>query len=779
MIASILTFLRTKVFGNIWFIAIFIAPLLVLVSAGISSLGVFNNLENKLLDNKFNARGVDTTLKQNSSVILISINDAAQKVVGNMPWPRDYYARIVQNLNRAGAKVVAFDLLLDEVSSEQNDNAFRNAITEYGNVVLAGRYETGEKRIEYTSIKELPLQNIFTNTPRASTGIVFVRNDADGIARRYHPASEYLGRELLSFGYAIAKVFLNTPDSIAQTSDGDFSFAGKNIPTFYDGESVLLNYYGPSSSFQEYSAEQILDDRTFFSRPETEKFREAMRQTGMDSLALIKDESLRSLWAEDLFDDAGDPAIGLPPLGLLQSGKLKGKICIIGPMYPESKDLFVVPMYSGGREDQNQMYGVELHATAVQNFLDGKFITPADGSLVLLALLAICYLLFALCVSVKRIKITDTFTLYLLSGLTAAAVSAGLFSLYVFISGYGPLPFFLALPVQQKLIVLGAGLLVSVLAAYFFHRGNSSVEFITEVGAIALSLMVFWLVVRFSNILFEQRVLLKLVPFAAAVLLAYIVSIVYQYLTESRQKKVIRGYFNAYLDPEVVNQLISNPNQFRLGGEKRELTMLFSDIKGFTNISEALPPEELVVLLNEYLGAMTDIVLKSGGTLDKYVGDAVVAFWGAPIAMEDHAKRGCWAAVEMQEKLAELRAKWKAEGRPELRCRIGVNTGKVIVGNMGSQARFSYTAMGDAMNLASRLEAANKAFGTYILISEYTNEHVQEFCQTREIADITVQGKAQPIRVFEVVGKKIPGQRYDPLPPAETAGRGVQAIAKE
>lgn len=776
-------FFNEKVVGNIWFIALFIAPVLVLIAYAVASVGVFGNIENRLLDSKFKARGVDTALKKNSQVVIISIDDQAQEVVGqSWPWPRDYCARLVRNLARAGAKAVAFDFVFDADSKIGGDEAFKKAITKYGHVVLAGRPKTSfteEKRIEYTSGQDTTFQNGFTGTPGSTVGLVFVRNDADGVYRRYHPASQYFGKQIPAFGYAILQSALDASggsgkrDSLTVLPDGrTFEFAGKTFPS-YDGESVLLNYYGPSKTFPVISAEAIMDDHEFFTAPEREKFNEAMRQTGLDSAALLKDESLADLWIEDMFDDTLTFGDNVPV-----QQQVAGKICIIGPMFPESKDLFPTPI-DAGRADENQMYGVEIHATAVQNFLDDKFITPVRGISVLLSMLGISYLMFGLAVSLKRLKIPNYSVLLGLTSLASLVVftAFGLLLLFLFL-GESPLPYLAEQSVSFHLIMTLVCLGFAALITLSLNRANSMIEFVTEVGAILLAFGVFIAVLTVSESFFVQRQLVPVVPFAVVVALTYAATVIYQYLTESQQKKVIRGFFNAYVNPEVVDQLISNPSFARLGGEKRELTMLFSDIKGFTKFSEALEPEDLVILLNEYLGAMTEIVLKTGGTLDKYVGDAVVAFWNAPIPMPDHAKRAAEAAIQMQEKLVELREKWKGEGKPEVLTRIGLNTGKVIVGNMGSQARFSYTAMGDAMNLASRLEGANKAFGTYILISEFTQKIIEPYFQTREMATITVQGKEQPITVYELVSRKEPGKHYEPLEPAETAKHGVMAIEK-
>jgi adenylate cyclase len=229
---------------------------------------------------------------------------------------------------------------------------------------------------------------------------------------------------------------------------------------------------------------------------------------------------------------------------------------------------------------------------------------------------------------------------------------------------------------------------------------------------------------------------------------------VFKFGFEEREKKFIRGAFSQYLAPAVVNQLVDNPNLLKLGGERKELTAFFSDVAGFSTISENLEPEELVDLLNHYLTEMTDIIMKYEGTVDKFEGDAIIAFFGAPIPHEDHARRTCLVALEMQDRLAELREGWKKEGKHELFMRIGINTGAMVVGNMGSKSRMDYTMMGDSVNLAARLEGVNKQYRTYTMISQFTYEQVKEDIEVRELDLIRVVGKNEPVRIFEVLAKK-------------------------
>jgi adenylate cyclase len=202
----------------------------------------------------------------------------------------------------------------------------------------------------------------------------------------------------------------------------------------------------------------------------------------------------------------------------------------------------------------------------------------------------------------------------------------------------------------------------------------------------------------------------------------------------------------------VVDELIKNPDMVKLGGERKELTVFFSDVAGFTTVSESLTPEELVGLLNEYLTAMTNIVLRYDGMIDKYEGDAIMAVFGTPIPYTDHAYRACIVSLEMQKELINLRAQWKAQGRPELKARIGLNTGPMIAGNMGAADRLDYTVMGDSVNLGSRLEGANKEYGTYIMISEFTRAQCEDRIETRFLDSLRVKGKLKPVRVYEVLG---------------------------
>jgi len=205
--------------------------------------------------------------------------------------------------------------------------------------------------------------------------------------------------------------------------------------------------------------------------------------------------------------------------------------------------------------------------------------------------------------------------------------------------------------------------------------------------------------------------------------------------------------FGKYVSPKVVDQLVDNPPE--LGGVDKQLSVMFSDIRGFTTLSENMTPQELVNHLNIYFTAMTDLILETGGTLDKYVGDAIMSFWGAPLPQEDHAIRACGCALRQIRKLREFNETWPPQKR--INIGIGINSGIMTVGNMGSPVRMNYTLMGDNVNLGSRLEGTNKQYGTNIIISENTYDLVKEKFLCRELDNIRVKGKNKPVVIYELV----------------------------
>jgi adenylate cyclase len=269
---------------------------------------------------------------------------------------------------------------------------------------------------------------------------------------------------------------------------------------------------------------------------------------------------------------------------------------------------------------------------------------------------------------------------------------------------------------------------------------------------IALVAIAMWIVVAYVAFSRGSTIVPVAAPAALAAIVA-VVALIAGVATEGREKARLRSAFSHYVARSVVERILADPTLARLGGVRRELTVLFSDIRGFSSWSEGLEPEVLANFLNEYLTPMTDLVLASNGLLDKYIGDAVMAVWGAPVEQSDHAARACETALAMQARLVELNREWQARGLPEVAIGIGVNTGPMAVGNMGSRDRFDYTVLGDAVNLGARLEGLTKEYGVAILVGEATARAAGDGFVFREIDLVRVKGRGQAAPVFELLGR--------------------------
>jgi len=277
--------------------------------------------------------------------------------------------------------------------------------------------------------------------------------------------------------------------------------------------------------------------------------------------------------------------------------------------------------------------------------------------------------------------------------------------------------------------------------AFLTSRSSTIVSFIVSIVLILVTFLT-------TTLIFDMyaKVIDFIIP-AIGILLSFVSIVVYRVMTEEKDKKRIRNMFGKYVSPRVVDQILENPPE--LGGVDKELTVLFSDIRGFTTLSESMTPQELVNHLNQYLTAMTDLILEYQGTLDKYVGDEIMCFWGAPLPLEDHAYLACKCALKQMEVLGEMNKNWPEE--KQINIGIGVNSGIMTVGNMGSLGRMNYTLMGDNVNLGARLEGTNKTYGTNIIISEYTYGLVKDYVYVRELDNIRVKGKNKPVLIYELM----------------------------
>ena len=356
----------------------------------------------------------------------------------------------------------------------------------------------------------------------------------------------------------------------------------------------------------------------------------------------------------------------------------KDKIVLFGAYSKSMNDMQITPLSS-----EFPVYGVKIHANAIQTILDQKFL--------------------------RNFTTTEKIIFVILLAFLASFV------------------FMLTKIRWSVLFLVGVPVVYSLLAPFAFSKG----------------------------IIFDLTHPYLLLP-------AVFVSVyLFRYVTEIKARLKLKGNFAKYVNPAIVEQIAANPDGVKLGGQKREVTIMFTDIAGSTSIAEKLSPESMIALLNEYLDAMSNVIMEEGGTLDKFEGDAIMAFFGAPIPQEDHAVRACRAAIKMRVRLAELQSEWDKGGTlpggekyPQIDFRCGINTGEVIVGNIGSNDHFNYTVIGDDVNACNRLEGANKEFNTKTMISEKTYLKTGGLLNCRWLARVKVVGKNEPIKVYELRGEK-------------------------
>jgi adenylate cyclase len=561
------------------------------------------------------------------------------------PWPRELYGPIIDFCRRGRAKAVVFDMLYTENSiyGKEDDQKLAQAARESGQVFFPfflsqniKESHGGENEILAKSSLSITgpapffaqkFQSILAPIPplvAAARGLgnVECAPDADGVFRRLPLVVPFQNRWLPMLTFAAFQ--LARPAEPWKFQDGALVQGDLRIPLDQEGR-LLLKFRGPSRTHRRYSAANVIQS-------------EVCLQHGQPPI--YPPENLNGKWV----------LIGATAPGLLDL-----KPSPLAPVYP----------------------GVELHATLLDNLLQGDFFQVVPAWLQWL------------------------WTIALTIGIVVLVLLAN----------------------RLWLVLSGLGLFV------LLHLGTATA-------------------------LFSKGWLLAGVGPLTSVGLAFVLTAAFSYATEGRQKLAIRTMFSRYMSEDVINHLLAHPEEVRLGGERRRLTLFFSDLAGFTTLSESLEPEVVVQLLNEYLSAMTEIILAEQGTVDKYEGDAIMAFWGAPLALADHALRACRTALRQQAALTDLNARFQVKGWPPLHCRIGLHTGEAVVGNLGSDKRFDYTVIGDTVNLASRLEGLNKFYGTAIMASETTVQECQGALEFLELDWVAVKGRETPVRVFQALAFK-------------------------
>lgn len=298
-----------------------------------------------------------------------------------------------------------------------------------------------------------------------------------------------------------------------------------------------------------------------------------------------------------------------------------------------------------------------------------------------------------------------------------------------------------------------AALTIIIIVLFVLYSGLFSVALSPlKGGVVTIATLVGYF--YFVYFLFTKNIFAEFIAPASTLIISYMVVLSYRFMTEEREKRWIKKTFSHYLSATIMDKIISDPGALKLGGQRQNLTVLFSDIRGFTTMSEALKAEEVVELLNEYLGKMVEVVFRHEGTLDKFIGDAVMAFWGAPIPQKDHQIKAVLCAIDMIKELKILQAKWREEGKKVIEIGVGINTGEMVVGNMGSKEKMEYTVIGDNVNLGSRLESLNKSYHCRVIISEAVYERVKGLIDVKPLGSVKVKGKTKPITIYGIIGKK-------------------------
>ena len=612
----------------------------------------FGALESKTIDYRLNSSleaGIDST------IALVMFDTASIRDLPYLtPFPRAVLADLVNTAAANGATAIGLDVYLDRqypLLSERDsgDARLREAIRNAGNVVLVAPTQGSDSVRHF-----LPPDPYFADVAAAvasadlPTPMEVLRDGALAVRTQ----------EGLIPGFALALF------AVSRGLDVD-SMMRASV------ESGRLRLDGLPSQYGVVPAQGAMPFPIRFIGPPTKPGEE-----------VVTDSVVQEFGTFPAYPSSIISALGMLGTSEGVTSLLGGRVVLMGSAFHEG-ERFRNAFYEKQRDDAGRkgeifgwIYGVEAHANALQNIIQGSYMTPVPRVVVLLLLLA---------------------------------------------------------------VALGT-------TALTFWKG---VKWGAVFGAVALAAV--W--VAALQLFDRSYTILPMISPALATIMAFTTSAAYVSIVEGREKRMLRGAFSKYVPPGVVEELVADPTKLRLGGEKRTISILFSDVAGFTSMSEVLAPETLLSVLNEYLDEMSDIVFEERGTLDKYIGDAVMALYGAPTAVPDHALHACRTALRMQDRLAQLNARWLAEGREwkPLHIRIGVNTGTPVVGNIGGERRFDYTALGDAVNLAARLEPACKSYGVRIMISHETRRLAGDAIVVRELDMLAVYGKAEPVAVYELL----------------------------
>ena len=744
-------------------------------------VGVFDIIEMKTYDFRYHrVRGPLTgwTARDSSfakigtDIVLLEVDDEAWRLVPEQwPYPRGtVWARVIRNLYQAGAKVIAFDIQFDsqETKSGQlhdfvkdlDQEKILNMIPQYGDTLLAGEIakalpslvprhgdqllaeaiaeakahgtevvinvkmvtEPNRQPPQYISY---PIDRIMAVNPE--TGLINDQMDDDGFSRRYAIAG-YMAHEpekaYLTLGMKAVKAFADLPDTTVPRYDPDdrtWTYGPYTINAYGRSNTFFVNYYGPASGYRLQAEENIPPWGTFprFSVAHVIDTEDVDLQNPLEDVDWMTQFLPGEIpeWINAI-EDPVDRAATMEALGVganfdVTKTPFYNKIVVIGVAVEVIHDVKSTPYYNY-LGVQQLTPGMETHANAIQTVLHKNFISTFGGA------------------------VTD-------------------------LSRHG-------FPIAHFLLITLLALIAFFLLDYvnpIIAAVSVFIEGILYFGFVCGAFMndYFWMVKIFFSTdsialpgIGESYVLPMVAPIVG-IGITYVSNILYRVLNEQKDKKFLKDTFGAYISPELIDQMYEEKQEPKLGGNTGYHTAFFSDIQSFSAFSEVMEPEAMVKLMNEYLTEMTNILLDHQGTLDKYIGDSIVAFYGAPVTVEEHELLACKTALAMEKKIVELREKWSHEDdKPDLvhhlRHRVGLNSGPMVTGNMGSEMRMNYTMMGDTVNVAARLESSAKLYGVYIQVAENTYKKVKDEFEWRTLDYVRVKGKKVPVHVYELLSEK-------------------------
>ncbi len=742
--------------------------------------GFFDFLELKTYDYRFNNvrgpltgwRASDSTIiNLGTDVVLVDVDDETWRIFsdGNIIWPYprgDIWAKVVNNLSLAGAKVIGFDIQFDSPDARStylrkvSDNwpsDLRQHIPGHGDVIFSDAIRDahlkGTRIVMNTKMVREPLTTpsqyiaepvklIMEANP--STGLINDIKDIDNFSREYSIAGFFdddierrkpyytLGLSCVQQYYGIS----DTTKLIWEQNNLLWKLGPLSIPAHGKTNNFLVNYYGPPSgyklantdyppwnTFPRFSLYQILDTRDFElpGNNDLDWMSQFMPGEIPDWILAIEDDNERIEMMK---------VMGIGSNFDITKSPFYNKIVIVGASVEVLHDVKSTPFYNYLGKTQDTP-GMETHANAIQTMLHNNYVSVFGSRITRLLVDGRFYPLVHFLV----ISFLCVIAYSIFRKLDVHPILAGVIIILEIVVYVGLALGFFANDTLWMLKTMISSIIPNYVHEYFY---DSLLVSLPEPG---------------------KTYVMPIVAPVAGIFLTYGSNIIFQFLHEQKDKKFLKETFGTYISPDLIDEMYQQKQAPKLGGVQDYHTAFFSDIQNFSTFSEKLEPERMVKLMNEYLTEMTDILLEHQGTLDKYIGDAIVAFYGAPAPVKDQEKKACSTALFMRNKLNDLRKKWQKENDwPDIvysmQHRIGLNSGQMVTGNMGSEMRMNYTMMGDTVNLAARLEPAAKQYGVYIFVGENIYEASNDEYVFRFLDFLSVKGKNIPVKTYELIDTK-------------------------